>query len=78
MVERQGTDLAIIALGSMVETALRASDILLAAGISAAVVNPRFVKPLDNDLIKSLAESTGKLIIVEEANSGRWFRKRRP
>jgi 1-deoxy-D-xylulose-5-phosphate synthase len=66
VVERQGTDLAIIALGSMVETALRASDILLAAGISAAVVNPRFVKPLDNDLIKSLAESTGKLIIVEE------------
>jgi 1-deoxy-D-xylulose-5-phosphate synthase len=66
VVERQGTDLAIIALGSMVDAALRASDILMAGGISAAVLNPRFVKPLDKDLIKSLAESTGKLITVEE------------
>ncbi|MFH0959185.1 MAG: 1-deoxy-D-xylulose-5-phosphate synthase [Pseudomonadota bacterium] len=65
-VVRHGTDLAIIALGSMLSAALQASDMLLATGVSAAVVNPRFVKPLDRDLIVNLAKSTGKLLIVEE------------
>jgi 1-deoxy-D-xylulose-5-phosphate synthase len=65
-VVKQGTDLAIIALGSMVEAALKASDILLATGVSAAVMNPRFVKPLDRELIVNLARSIGKLLIIEE------------
>jgi 1-deoxy-D-xylulose-5-phosphate synthase len=65
-VVKQGTDLAIIALGSMVEAALKASDILLATGVSAAVMNPRFIKPLDRELIVNLARSIGKLLIIEE------------
>jgi 1-deoxy-D-xylulose-5-phosphate synthase len=65
-VVRNGTDLAIIALGPMVARALQASDILQASGVSAAVVNPRFIKPLDRKLILSFAERTGKLVIVEE------------
>jgi 1-deoxy-D-xylulose-5-phosphate synthase len=44
----------------------RAADLLQAEGISATVVNARFVKPLDKRLITSLAESTGAIVTVEE------------
>jgi 1-deoxy-D-xylulose-5-phosphate synthase len=63
---RTGTDVAILAVGSMVLPAERAADRLQDEGISAAVVNARFIKPLDKRLIKTLAESTGALVTVEE------------
>ncbi len=63
---RTGSDVAILAVGSMVLPAERAADLLQIDGIKAAVVNARFVKPLDKRLIKTLAETTGALVTVEE------------
>jgi len=51
---KQGGDIIIIALGEMVETALETALILEADGISVTLVNARFVRPLDMDLIESL------------------------
>ncbi|HHL40665.1 MAG TPA: 1-deoxy-D-xylulose-5-phosphate synthase [Deltaproteobacteria bacterium] len=64
---REGGDLTIIALGSMVHPAMEAAEALEAAGISAAVVNARFVKPLDEETIIEAAEATGRVLTVEES-----------
>jgi 1-deoxy-D-xylulose-5-phosphate synthase len=61
-----GDDLLILAIGRPVQDALTARSELLKQGISATVVNCRFVKPLDVDLIVSLAEKIPKIITVEE------------
>ncbi len=63
---REGGDLAILALGPVVHEALAAAERLAEAGISATVVNLRFIKPLDWELIQSLAARTGRLLTVEE------------
>ncbi|MDK2820068.1 MAG: 1-deoxy-D-xylulose-5-phosphate synthase [Clostridia bacterium] len=63
---RQGKDVTILALGPLVYEALTAAEELADKGIEAAVINPRFVKPLDEDLILSWADKTGHLITVEE------------
>lgn len=63
---RQGRDVAILAVGSMVLAAQRAAEELAADGIDATVVNARFVKPLDEELIASLARSHGAIVTVEE------------
>ncbi|NMC72766.1 MAG: 1-deoxy-D-xylulose-5-phosphate synthase [Geobacteraceae bacterium] len=62
----EGDDLAVIAVGSTVYPALEASRILAGKGVRAAVINARFVKPLDRELILSAAERTGALLTVEE------------
>ncbi|HEX9021762.1 MAG TPA: 1-deoxy-D-xylulose-5-phosphate synthase [Nitrospirota bacterium] len=63
---REGTDVAIIALGNMVCPSMEAARRLAGDGISAAVVNARFVKPLDAEMILSLARKTGRVATVEE------------
>lgn len=63
---REGGDVCVIAIGSMVEPSLLASQILASQGISAAVINARFVKPLDRDLIVDLVSSCGRVVTVEE------------
>jgi len=63
---RDGHDLAIIAIGNMVAPSLEASEELMKAGMSVAVVNARFVKPLDEALIYSIAKRTKKIITVED------------
>ena len=55
-----------MAIGSTVQSALEASERLKSEGIEAAVINARFVKPLDNELILTWAEKTGRVITVEE------------
>jgi 1-deoxy-D-xylulose-5-phosphate synthase len=62
----EGDDLAIIAVGHSVPPAMTAAGRLREQGISAAVVNARFVRPLDEELVLSLAERTGKILTVEE------------
>lgn len=62
----EGGDLAIIAIGSTVYPSLDAAKLLSERGISATVVNARFVKPLDRDLILQVARHTGILVTVEE------------
>jgi len=63
---RQGHDVALVALGPMVGLAEVAAERLAAQGISAAVVNARFVKPLDEDLLLELAHRTKRLVTIEE------------
>jgi len=62
----QGPDATILALGSMVAFACEAAGMLLAEGIRAAVVNARFVKPLDESLIQELYRKSRCLVTVEE------------
>jgi 1-deoxy-D-xylulose-5-phosphate synthase len=62
----EGDDLAVIAIGATVYPALEASRILAAEGIRATVINARFVKPLDRELILKAASTTGALLTVEE------------
>ncbi len=64
---REGTDAAIIAYGSMVYPAAEAGERLSKHGVQTAVVNARFVKPLDRDLILSIAKETPLIVTVEEA-----------
>lgn len=66
-VVRNGSDLAILALGPMVAVSEQAADMLAEVGISATVVNLRFVKPLDTLLLLDFARSDTPLVVVEEA-----------
>ncbi len=63
---KDGSDVAIIAIGNMVYPSLAAAERLAKEGISAAVVNARFVKPLDEDMITHMARKTGRIVTVEE------------
>lgn len=63
---RAGADLAIFALGATVYPAMEAANALSTQGVEAAVVNARFVKPLDGNLLKSLALNFNCLVTVEE------------
>jgi 1-deoxy-D-xylulose-5-phosphate synthase len=63
---RAGKDLTIVAIGSTVQSAIEAAERLHLEGIEAAVINARFVKPLDRELIMTWAEKTGRVITVEE------------
>jgi 1-deoxy-D-xylulose-5-phosphate synthase len=61
------SETAIIAYGSMVHPALEAAETLAKEGISATVVNARFVKPLDAELLLALARTKRLIVTVEEA-----------
>jgi len=63
---RQGTDVALVAIGSMVYPAKQAAEILQGEGISAAVVNARFVKPLDTELLSQVALDVPHIVTIEE------------
>ena len=63
---RQGDDLLLLAYGTQVYPALQVAEILSEHGIKATVVNARFVKPLDTDLIVPLAKQIGKVVTLEE------------
>jgi 1-deoxy-D-xylulose-5-phosphate synthase len=63
---REGTDLAVLAIGATVMPALRAAEAVRAEGIDAAVINARFVKPMDAELIVRYAQKTGLLLTVED------------
>ncbi|HEY9816998.1 MAG TPA: 1-deoxy-D-xylulose-5-phosphate synthase, partial [Candidatus Obscuribacterales bacterium] len=63
---RQGDDLLMLGYGSMVQTAMQAAEILSEHGVEATVVNARFVKPLDTELIVPLAQKTGRVVTLEE------------
>jgi len=63
---KRGDDLAIIAIGSAVAPSMEAAALLGDKGINCAVVNARFAKPLDSDLIMEVAKRTKRLVTVEE------------
>ncbi|MBL7991613.1 MAG: 1-deoxy-D-xylulose-5-phosphate synthase [Candidatus Kapabacteria bacterium] len=63
---RSGRDVAIVAIGNMVHKSLHAAELLWQEGISAEVVNARFVKPLDTALMDDLCNRFEKIITVED------------
>ncbi|MGD1940001.1 MAG: 1-deoxy-D-xylulose-5-phosphate synthase, partial [Leptolyngbyaceae cyanobacterium] len=63
---RQGDDLLILGYGSMVYPALQTAEILSEHGIQATVVNARFAKPIDEEIILPLAQQIGRVVTMEE------------
>jgi pyruvate/2-oxoglutarate/acetoin dehydrogenase E1 component len=65
---REGTDVTIVALSSMVGTSLRAAEALeTEEGIACEVIDPRWVAPFDGDAVMRSLDRTGRLVIVHEA-----------
>ncbi|MGD9950595.1 MAG: alpha-ketoacid dehydrogenase subunit beta [Desulfobulbus sp.] len=64
---REGTDVTIVALSKMVYDALEAAEILAAKGISAEVIDPRTVSPLDMETILNSVKKTHSLVVAHEA-----------
>jgi len=62
----EGTDLTIVATGTVVAKALEAVKLLAAKGISARLINIHTLKPFDTDLIVRAAKETGRIVTVEE------------
>ena len=63
---REGTDLSLVAIGSMVVPTLKVAEALAEQGISCAVLDARFVKPLDTALITEWATRTRGVVAIEE------------
>lgn len=63
---REGSDILLLPVGNRVYPALEAADRLDAEGVSAAVINPRFIKPLDKELICRWADTTKTVVTVED------------
>jgi len=63
---RQGRDIAILATGSSVYPSVVASDLLCSKGIGVTIVNARFIKPIDGDLLETIALNHRYLVTVEE------------
>ncbi|MDJ0677566.1 MAG: 1-deoxy-D-xylulose-5-phosphate synthase [Calothrix sp. MO_167.B42] len=63
---RNGDDVLILAYGTMVHPGVQVAEILGEHGVQATVVNARFVKPLDTELILPLAEKIGRVVTLEE------------
>jgi len=64
----KGKDIALLALGSMVEIARQTRDLLLENGLNPTVVNARFVKPLSKDCIIELAQTHKYIFTFEEGS----------
>ncbi len=63
---RGGKDLLLLPVGNRVYPALEAAEGLIKVGIDAAVINPRFIKPLDDDLLCQWISQTGRVLTVED------------
>uniref|UniRef100_UPI0030D7DAFE 1-deoxy-D-xylulose-5-phosphate synthase n=2 Tax=Cyanothece sp. BG0011 TaxID=2082950 RepID=UPI0030D7DAFE len=63
---RNGDDVLLVGYGTMVHQSLQVAEILKEHGIEATVINARFVKPLDTELIVPLAQRIGKVVTLEE------------
>ena len=67
-VKREGEDVTIVATSSMVYVALEAAEQLASDGISAEVVDPRTIVPLDRETLVASARKTGRAIVVDEGH----------
>jgi 1-deoxy-D-xylulose-5-phosphate synthase len=63
---RQGRDVTLVAVGSMVGEAFEAARQLAELGVDASVINARFVKPIDFETIEADVRRTGRLVTIEE------------
>jgi pyruvate/2-oxoglutarate/acetoin dehydrogenase E1 component len=66
-VVREGTDLTIVAMSRMVDLAVRAATLLAEQGVSAEIIDPRTIVPLDRKRITDSIRKTGKLVVIDEA-----------
>ena len=69
-IKREGTDITIVATGLAVHQALSAAVGLQEAGVSAEVVDPRTISPLDTATIVASVKKTGRLVVAHEAVKG--------
>jgi pyruvate dehydrogenase E1 component beta subunit len=67
-VKREGTDVTFVATSSMVQVAMKAADILAAEGISAEVIDPRTIVPLDEETILASVRKTSRAIVIDEGH----------
>jgi pyruvate dehydrogenase E1 component beta subunit len=67
-IKRQGSDCTVVAWSKMVHTALEAAELLQNENISVEVVDPRSIKPLDEDLIFSSVNKTHRCVVLEEGH----------
>ena len=67
-IKREGSDITIVAVGYMVTEALKAADALSKDGISAEVIDPRTLIPLDEDTILSSVAKTHNILVVDEGH----------
>ncbi len=65
-VVRDGRDVAIFGLGAMLPEAERLAKMLAAEGYSAAVINPRFAKPIDHECVERYADKCGLVVTLED------------
>ncbi|MCL1971581.1 MAG: 1-deoxy-D-xylulose-5-phosphate synthase [Endomicrobia bacterium] len=65
-VVHEGSDICLLGIGSQVENCLKAAEILEEKNIKASVINMRFLKPLDEDIVKEMFSKTKKIITVED------------
>jgi len=70
---RRGKDLAILAVGTMVNTAMAAAEALAADGLDITVVNCRYIKPHDEETLASILLNHGQVLTVEEGVSANGF-----
>ncbi|HUK97972.1 MAG TPA: transketolase C-terminal domain-containing protein [Gaiellaceae bacterium] len=66
-VRREGTDVTIVAIGWLVDKALAAAEQLAEDGVSAEVIDPRTLAPLDTATILSSVDKTGRLVVVDQS-----------
>ena len=66
-IKKEGDDVTIIATGAMVRRSLEAAEALEQRGVSAEVIDPRTIQPLDENLILKSVEKTGRAVVVHEA-----------
>ena len=68
-VKREGEDLTIVATSSMVYVALEAAELLDQEGVSAEVVDPRTLVPLDRETLVASVTKTGRALVVDEGHT---------
>lgn len=62
----EGKDIAVLAIGNMVKHAIEAKEILLKDNINPTIVNSRFLKPIDEDLLHRILKSHKKIVTIED------------
>jgi acetoin:2,6-dichlorophenolindophenol oxidoreductase subunit beta len=67
-IKRQGTDITLVGTSSMVQVALEAAECLAALDISAEVIDPRTLKPLDIETLIASAKKTSRAIVIDEGH----------
>jgi pyruvate dehydrogenase E1 component beta subunit len=67
-VKREGTDITFVATSSMVQVAMKAAALLEAEGISAEVIDPRTIVPLDEETILASVRKTSRAIVIDEGH----------